>query len=450
MCYYIYNEMCGIIELECLLIFYETRCMYVIYIIIYNVIMYAVQPIIWVRLLWFSKRMPFYRKRWLERYGLYNKFIKPNGIVIHAVSLGETLLSIPLIDALQKRYPGIVITLTSMTPTGIALAESKYVNHNVYCRYLPYDLFGAMNRFINQVQPKLVIVMETELWPNFINILYQRNIPFIIVNARMSPQSFIRYKKISFFVALIMDQITLIAAQNKEDASRFLKLGYKKNKLFITGNLKFDIEITQDILEKILFLKNSWRKQRKIWIAGSTHLGEEILLLQAHKRLLKIFPDLLMILVPRHPERFIDVQNITKKVGLSYITKGSGLIPTKEIQVVISDTIGELMLLYGISNIAFVGGSLVRHGGHNPLEPAAYAIPVLMGPYTFNFSDICIKLYESGGLITVTDISSLVNVISMLLRNKKSCLDYGFRAIQVLKNNRGALQQLLYLLEKII
>lgn len=425
--------------------------MHIIYIIVYSIIMYFIQPVIWVLLLWRSKGIASYRKCWLERYGLCNKFVKPNGIIIHAVSLGEMLSAMPLICALQYRYPDIVITLTSMTPTGMELARSNSIDSiNICCRYFPYDLPGVMSRFINQIQPKLVIVMETELWPNFINILYRRNIPFVLVNARMSLRSFLKYKKISCFIASIMNQITLIAAQNKEDAARFISLGFKKNRLFITGNLKFNIEVTQDLFKKVLFLKNAWIRNRKVWIASSTHSGEEILLLQAHKKLLQIFPDLLMILAPRHPERFFYVQNITEKIGFSYILKSSGLIPKKETQVVINDTIGELMLLYGIANIAFVGGSLVKHGGHNPLEPAAHGIPVLMGPYTFNFNDICDKLIKAGGLIIVTDIISIVEIVSMLLWDERLCLDYGDRAIKVFKNNQGALQQLLCLLEKMM
>lgn len=424
--------------------------MYVIYMTIYNIVMYVIQPMIWIRLLWLGRKNFSYCNCWLERYGLYNKSIPSNGIILHAVSLGEMLLAISLIRALQKIYPNIVITLTSMTLTGMEIARSRCISNNIHCRYFPYDLPGSMTRFIDYVKPKLVIIIETELWPNFINILHKRSIPCVVVNARMSPISFIRYKKISCFIALMIKKITFIAAQSKKDAARFLQLGFKKNKLFVIGNLKFDIEVTQDLLKKIFLLKNVWAKNRQVWIASSTHIGEEVLLLQAHKKLLEIFPTLLMILVPRHPERCMNVGNITEKVGLSYVIKSSGFISTQDVQVVINNSIGELMLLYGISDIAFVGGSLIRHGGHNPLEAAVYAIPILMGPYTFNFNDICVKLCRSGGLITVTDIASVVSTISMLLRNKKSCFDYGARAIKVLKQNQGALQQLLYLLEKII
>ncbi|URJ23913.1 lipid IV(A) 3-deoxy-D-manno-octulosonic acid transferase [Blochmannia endosymbiont of Camponotus sp.] len=420
--------------------------MFILYITIYNIIMYIAQPIIWIRLLWRSRRSPSYRKCWLERYGFYRKSIQSDGIILHAVSLGETLAATPLIRALQQRYPEITITLTAMTPTGIELARSKF-SHNTHCSYLPYDLPGAMKRFINQVKPRLVIAMETELWPNLINILYQRKIPFIIANARLSFRSFTGYKRFSYFISLIMKRITLIAAQNKEDASRFLKLGLKKNQLFVTGNLKCDIEMNQDLLNKISFLKKTWIKKRQVWIASSTHEGEEILLLQAHKRLLTRFPNLLMILAPRHPERFINVKNITEQAGFSYIMRSDKVAPSKETQVIINDTIGELMLLYGVSDIAFIGGSLVKHGGHNPLEPAAHSIPLIMGPYTFNFNDICVKLCESNGLITVTDTKSLVKAVAMLLVNQQCRVNYGHRAIKVLQHNQGALQQLLCLLD---
>lgn len=422
---------------------------YFICIKLYSVFMYIVQPIVWLRLLWISRKKPCYRKRWLERYGFCSQIIKPGGIVIHAVSLGEMILSISLVRRLQRRYLNKSIVLTAMTPTAMQLAESICSSYNnVYCQYLPYDLPGAMRRFVCRVHPKLVISIETELWPNFINVLHQRKIPFIVVNARMSLRSFIRYKNISSFIALMMEQITLIVVQHKKYVQRFFKLGCRKDKLCVMDNLKFDIEVNQDVSKEILFLKSNWIKGRRVWIAGSTHSGEEMLLLQAHKQLLQIFPTLLLIVAPRHLERCSIIQKIVKRFGLSFIMKSSGLIPTQEIQVVINDVIGNLMTLYGISDIAFVGGSLVKHGGHNLLEPAIYAIPVLVGPYTFNFFDICCKLRDAGGLITVVDVCSIVRTISMLLQDRERYMNYGSCAAKVFKKNQGASQQLLNLLGK--
>lgn len=426
--------------------------MYILYTIIYNIIIYCIQPLIWIRLLWRSIKIPKYRKNLLERYGFYiNHYTKPNGIMIHAVSLGETLSVIPFIKSIRKKYPNITITLTFMTPSALELSKKLISNnYNVQCIYLPYDLIGAMKRFINKIKPKLVIIIETELWPNFINILHHHKIPIIIANARLSIHSFIKYKKINKFFLYIIKKITIVAAQDKTDANRFLQLGLKPDQLNIMGNLKFDITLTHNMLHKIKILKNTWTQGRLTWIASSTHEGEELLLLAVHKKLLEKFPNLLMILAPRHPRRFLYVSKITKKFGFSYIMKSSGIIPTKKIQVIINDTIGELMLLYGISDIAFIGGSLVNHGGHNPLEPAAHNIPIITGPYIFNFQDIYVKLRKLNGLFDISDSKSLITTISSLLKNKELRIYYGNCAAKIFHENKGALQKLLNLLQNYI
>ncbi|QWA11083.1 lipid IV(A) 3-deoxy-D-manno-octulosonic acid transferase [Sodalis ligni] len=413
---------------------------------IYNVIIYFLQPFIWIRLLWRSRKAPAYRRRWGERYGFCQGKVKPGGIMLHSVSVGETLAAIPLVRALRHRYPFLPITVTTMTPTGSERVQSAF-GKDVDHVYLPYDLPGAMNRFLNQVNPKLVIVMETELWPNLIKALYQRKIPLVVANARLSARSAAGYKKFGSFTADIMGKITLIAAQNEEDGERFLSLGLKRNQLALTGSLKFDISVTPELAARALTLRRQWAPHRPVWIATSTHEGEESLLLQAHRQLLANFPNLLLILVPRHPERFPVAKEMTQRAGFSLTTRSSGEVPSPGTQVVIGDTMGELMLLYGIADIAFVGGSLVERGGHNPLEAAAHAVPVLMGPHIFNFRDICSKLAEAGGLITVTDVPSLVKEISTLLTDEDYRLYYGRHAVEVLHQNQGALQRLLQLLE---
>ncbi len=413
---------------------------------IYNIIIYLIQPLIWVRLLWRSRKAPAYRRRWAERYGYCQGKVKPGGIMLHSVSVGETLAAIPLVRALRHRYPFLPITVTTMTPTGSERVQSAF-GKDVHHVYLPYDLPDAMNRFLNHVNPKLVIVMETELWPNLIKALHRRKIPLVVANARLSARSAAGYKRFSGFVANIMRRITLIAAQTEDDGARFLDLGLKRNQLAITGSLKFDISVTPELAARALTLRRQWASRRQVWIAASTHEGEETLLLQAHRQLLTAFPDLLLILVPRHPERFSAARDMAQKAGLTSILRSSGEIPAHDTQVVIGDTMGELMLLYGIADLAFVGGSLVERGGHNPLEAAAHAIPVLMGPNTINFKDICSKLAEAGGLITVTDVPSLVKEVTTLLTDEDYRLYYGRHAVDVLHQNQGALQRLLHLLE---
>ena len=289
--------------------------------------------------------------------------------------------------------------------------------------------------------------METELWPNIIRILHQRNIPLVIANARLSARSAKGYRKLGKFMRRLLQSITLIAAQNAEDGDRFLGLGLKRSQLAITGSLKFDISVTPELAARAVTLRRQWAPRRPVWIATSTHEGEEAIVLDAHRRLLQTFPDLLLILVPRHPERFNDARELTQERGFSFILRSSGEIPSGATQVVIGDSMGELMLLYGIADLAFVGGSLVERGGHNPLEPAAHALPVLMGPHIWNFKDICGKLQEGQGLITVTDVVSLEKEVTNLLQDDDYRRYYGRHAVEVLHQNQGALQRLLQLLE---
>ena len=414
--------------------------------LLYTALLYLIQPLIWIRLWVRGRKAPAYRKRWGERYGFYRHPLKPGGIMLHSVSVGETLAAIPLVRALRHRYPDLPITVTTMTPTGSERVQSAF-GKDVQHVYLPYDLPDALNRFLNKVDPKLVLIMETELWPNLIAALHKRKIPLVIANARLSARSAAGYAKLGKFVRRLLRRITLIAAQNEEDGARFVALGAKNNQVTVTGSLKFDISVTPQLAAKAVTLRRQWAPHRPVWIATSTHEGEESVVIAAHQALLQQFPNLLLILVPRHPERFPDAINLVRQAGLSYITRSSGEVPSTSTQVVVGDTMGELMLLYGIADLAFVGGSLVERGGHNPLEAAAHAIPVLMGPHTFNFKDICARLEQASGLITVTDATTLAKEVSSLLTDADYRSFYGRHAVEVLYQNQGALQRLLQLLE---
>ncbi|ATA26141.1 3-deoxy-D-manno-octulosonic acid transferase [Brenneria goodwinii] len=413
---------------------------------LYTVLLYLIQPLIWIRLWLRGRKAPAYRRRWSERYGFCAEKVKPDGIMLHSVSVGETLAAIPLVRALRHRYPNLPITVTTMTPTGSERVRSAF-GDSVYHVYLPYDLPCALKRFFNQVRPKVVIIMETELWPNLIAELHQRKIPLVIANARLSARSAAGYKKIGRLTRHMLRRITLVAAQNQEDGERFIDLGLKRSSLAITGSLKFDISVTPELAARAVTLRSQWAPHRPVWIATSTHEGEEAIILAAHRQLLASFPELLLILVPRHPERFATTQALTQNQGFSYILRSSGEPPSAGTQVIVGDTMGELMLLYGIADLAFVGGSLVERGGHNPLEAAAHAIPVLMGPHTFNFKDICNKLEQADGLITVTDTASLIKEVGNLLADEDYRRYYGRHAVEVLHQNQGALQKLLSLLE---
>ncbi|MBI6528347.1 lipid IV(A) 3-deoxy-D-manno-octulosonic acid transferase [Proteus vulgaris] len=412
---------------------------------LYQVLLYLIQPLIWLRLLLRSRKAPAYRKRWGERYGFCKGKVVPQGILLHSVSVGETLAAVPLVRALRHHYPDLPITVTTMTPTGSERVRSAF-GDDVYHVYLPYDLPGSVNRFLKTVDPKLVIIMETELWPNLISKLHQRKIPLIIANARLSERSAAGYQKLGSFVKTMLQKITLIAAQNQEDGERFIELGLKRSHLHVTGSLKFDISVTPELAARAVALRRQWAAHRPVWIATSTHEGEETIILETHKKLLTQFPQLLLILVPRHPERFPKAEQLTREAGLKYTLRSTDAVPDAQTQVVIGDTMGELMLLYGIADLAFVGGSLVERGGHNPLEAAAHAIPVIMGPHTFNFKNICAKLDQAEGLITVTDSQSMATAIASLLNDEDYRRYYGRHAVEVLYENQGALLRLLTLL----
>ncbi|MCM2368788.1 MULTISPECIES: lipid IV(A) 3-deoxy-D-manno-octulosonic acid transferase [Proteus] len=412
---------------------------------LYQVLLYLIQPLIWLRLLLRSRKAPAYRKRWGERYGFCKGKVVPQGILLHSVSVGETLAAVPLVRALRHHYPDLPITVTTMTPTGSERVRSAF-GDDVYHVYLPYDLPGSVNRFLKAVDPKLVIIMETELWPNLISKLHQRKIPLIIANARLSERSAAGYQKLGSFVKTMLQKITLIAAQNQEDGERFIELGLKRSHLHVTGSLKFDISVTPELAARAVALRRQWAAHRPVWIATSTHEGEETIILETHKKLLTQFPQLLLILVPRHPERFPKAEQLTREAALKYTLRSTDAVPDAQTQVVIGDTMGELMLLYGIADLAFVGGSLVERGGHNPLEAAAHAIPVIMGPHTFNFKNICAKLDQAEGLITVTDSESMATAIASLLNDEDYRRYYGRHAVEVLHENQGALLRLLTLL----
>lgn len=416
--------------------------------LLYTVLLYLIQPLVWLRLLLRSRKAPAYRKRWAERYGFCTGKVKPQGILLHAVSVGETVAAIPLVKELQAQYPDLPITITTMTPTGserVTAAFGDSVSHV----YLPYDLPCALARFLDTVQPKLMIIMETELWPNLITQLYKKHVPLIIANARLSEHSANGYLKFSQSMKPIMQKITLIAAQNQQDGQRFLKLGLPEDHLAITGSIKFDIDLTPEQHRQIQTLRQQWNLNRSVWIAASTHAGEDEIILAAFKQLLVEHPDLLLILVPRHPERFKQVEKLVASQGLSYQLRSEQTIPTATTQVLIGDTMGELMLLYGLADIAFVGGSLIERGGHNPLEPALHRLPIVMGKHYFNFRAICKQLIDAEGLIiTESDDNNLHNKINKLLKSSQHRINLGQSAYLVLKENQGALQHLLALIKR--
>lgn len=415
----------------------------------YTCVMYLAQPFLWLSLLAGSMKASRSRKRLGERYGLYCKLSspKPNGVLIHAASVGEVIAAVPLIKRIQQDYPHLSITVTTMTPTGSDRVKAVF-GESVTHVYLPYDLPDAVARFIGFVQPSLVVVIETELWFNLIHQLAKKQIPFVIVNARLSARSTKRYGWFKKALKPLLENITLIAPQDEVSLSRYAQLGIAPERLKLTGNIKYDLNLTADLLANISALKTQWSTSRPVWIAASTHEGEDEIILKSHRTLLQRFPDLLLILVPRHPERFNSVAQLIEQQGFNYIRRSGYLIPQAETQVLLGDSMGELMLLYGLANVALVGGSLVAHGGHNPLEPLAFKLPVISGKHTFNFPEIFTKLEERQGvLMTEESPQAVAEAVAQFLESPTLSQRYGNAGYAVLNENRGALQRVMDLLK---
>lgn len=410
----------------------------------YTVLSYLIQPLVLLIMWQRGIKQPDYRKRLAERYAYYNGRHAPQaqGIVLHAASVGEVIAATPLIKAIQAQYPELPITVTTVTPTGSARVKAAF-GHSVSHFYLPYDLPDAVERFLAFVKPKLFIVIETELWPNLIHQIHKKQIPFVIANARLSPRSVKRYGWIKSHLQKMFAEISLILAQDSVSAERYISLGFDRNHLINTGNLKFDLEISQQLRQTVKETELALNLvERPVWIAGSTHDGEERMILEAHQLLLNKHPDLVLILVPRHPERFNQVEELIKNLRIPYQLRTQQQPLKPETQVLLGNTMGEMMLLYGLAQIAFVGGSLVKHGGHNPLEPIAFELPVISGMYTFNFPEVFEKLRSVNGVIEIkSSVESIVEAVNYLLEHPAFGQRISQAGYDVLKENQGALKR---------
>lgn len=408
--------------------------------VMYSLLTYMALPIVLVRLAVKGMKAPAYYKRIPERLGFTGFQSLGKAIWIHAVSVGEVLAAVPLIQALQRTYPNLDIVVTTTTPTGSEILLHK-LNGSIYHSYLPYDLPGPVDRFLNSVQPLATIIMETEIWPNLFLSCSRKSIPVIMANARISPTSCKRYQNIKSFISPVLNSCHMILAQSKIDAERFLRLEVDPHRLMVTGNLKFDLDLSEEHKHKGERLRYELGKNRRVWIAASTHAGEEEQVLKAHSKLLKKYPDALLILVPRHPERFVAVAALCSQTGLPFRRRTQTSVPEQEASVYLGDTMGELPLLYAASDMAFVGGSLTNVGGHNLLEPASLSLPIVTGPYLLNCSEIADKLETNNALIKIQDGKQLAETLACLFQDQQSAAAMGEKALKVVHENKGALLQ---------
>ena len=409
----------------------------------YSLLLFIVSPFFLFSLYKSKPNKPHFGSRWKEHFGctpkLTPEFEKP--IWIHAVSVGEVVAITPLIKRLKAQTPELDILLTTTTSTGANEAQklAELITH----RYMPLDFPFAIKAFIKQIKPKALFIMETELWPNTLFYCQKNRIPVTVVNARLSQRSADRYKKFPFIFNLLLKNINFVLAQTHQDAQRFADLGVNEKQVNVTGSIKFDINVTDKQSTDAISLRQFIGIERKVWIAASTHKGEDEQILTAHKHLLKLIPDALLILVPRHPERFTSVQQLVITNKLQVVTRSSQLPVTEQTQVYLGDSMGEMMILLGAADICFIAGSLIgdKVGGHNLLEAAALKKPILNGPSYFNFKEITEQLMTLGACQVCENDQEITQSLQQLFDQPKRAKEQGKIALEFVQQNQGALQK---------
>ena len=412
----------------------------------YTLILRLLLPLVWLRLYWRSLKAPAYRQRMAERLVRDVTPIPPAGVWVHAVSVGEVQASQPLIRHLLTRSPPLRVLVTTTTPTGAARVRELF-GDSVTHRYTPYDLPEVVGRLLDQVRPRLLIVMETEIWPNMLAQCSTRAIPVMLANARLSARSAKGYARLAELTRETLRRFALIAAQSEADAQRFRELGADPQGVRVTGSIKFDLRMPASLQEQAEVMRRTWGGDRPVWVAASTHEGEDEPCLAAHRRLRERVPGALLVLVPRHPERFDRVATLVRRSGFGLVRRSTREPCASETAVFLGDTMGELPVFLAAADAAFIGGSLVPTGGHNLLEAAAAGVPVATGPHVFNFAAITELLIAEGAAAQVTGPESLADLMGDWLTDAALRTRIGELGRGVVERNRGALQRLLGLIE---
>ncbi|MGY2167969.1 lipid IV(A) 3-deoxy-D-manno-octulosonic acid transferase [Pseudomonas gingeri] len=412
---------------------------------LYTLLFHLGLPLVALRLWLRARKAPAYARRIGERFARGLPPMRPDGIWVHAVSVGESIAAAPMIRALLAQYPQVPITVTCMTPTGSERIKALFASEpRIQHCYLPYDLPWAAARFLDAIRPRLAVIMETELWPNHIHQCARRGIPVALANARLSARSARGYARFARLTRPMLEEMSLIAVQTEAEAERFRQLGARPESVEVTGSIKFDLSIDPQLLARAAELRGQWQaQQRPVWIAASTHEGEDEVVLAAHRQLLASHPDALLILVPRHPERFNSVFELCRQQGFPTVRRSTAEPVSAQVSVLLGDTMGELLFLYALADSAFVGGSLVPNGGHNLLEPAALSKPVLSGPHLFNFLEIAALMREAGALQEVDDAEGLAVAVQRLFELPRDAQKMAEAGLKVMQANQGALQRLL-------
>lgn len=408
---------------------------------LYSVVLYLLTPVTVYHLIWRGFRFREYFQRWNERYASYPRPAQPVDVWLHAVSVGEVNAAIPVVEALRKQHPRLRWLVTTITPTGSARVRALWGN-SVQHVYIPYDLPGAVARFLGHFRPKLALVMETELWPNLLFGCRDAGVPAYILNARLSARSLRGYGVLGPLISRVVRTLRRIGAQSANDGKRFVALGARREDVVDTGNLKFDIAAPAGLDAFVADFRRH-AGVRPAWIAASTHEGEEAAVVAAHRRLRERWPDLLLLWAPRHPERFQRVAEQARDAGWQVATRRHEAWPGAGSGVFVVDTLGELMAFYACADVAFVGGSLQAIGGHNLLEPAAVGTAMVTGPHLHNFGEISRRLKEADALRIGADADAVVAELEALLGDGALRARMAASGRALVEAGRGALEKTL-------
>lgn len=420
---------------------------------IYTLLMYMVALLLPIKLLWRGLKQPEYRQHWGERYGFYTQPVNAPLIWVHCVSVGETRATQPLIHALLKAYPQHQILMTHGTPTGRDTGQQLFrteISHGrVLQAYLPVDTPAAARRFLQYFNPVTGLLMETELWFHLIDQATRRQIPVALLSARLSEKSARGYARLGELIRQGMQQLALVAAQTEADAHRLQALG--ASNVMVCGNLKFDVNPPVDSVAKGVYLREQLGTRRTVFMAASTREAEEPMILDAVQSLDAAQSKLLLLLVPRHPQRFAEVEGLLKVRGLRYVLRTDLAKPiSPDIQVVLGNSMGEMYTYYAASDFAVMGGSLQPLGGQNLIEAATMGVPTILGPHMFNFAQVTQAAVAAGAAVQITDIAALPGEIDTLARNveKRKAMSQAAKAFTV--QHRGTTQRLMAAIEPLL
>jgi 3-deoxy-D-manno-octulosonic-acid transferase len=416
---------------------------------LYTLLFTLLVPVYLLRLYWRGFKAPAYRQRWHERFGLFDDPVRQGGIWVHAVSVGEVLAIARLVQQLLARYPELPILITTATPTGAERVKALF-GDEVEHRYAPIDLPWVVRRFLRAYRPHLLILVETEIWPNLIHHAKEAGVPSLLANARMSVRSARGYHRVAALTREALRNLSLIASHGEADGERFLTLGARSEQVVVTGSIKFDVHIPGSLRERADVMRRDWGGQRPVWLAASTHEGEDELILQVHAAVRERIPDALLVLVPRHPERFDRVAQLVSARAFPLVRRSEQRPCDAGTAVFLGDSMGELTLFMGASDLAFIGGSLVPHGGHNILEAAAQGVAVVFGPHMFNFSEISELFLSREAAVQIDSVEALAAQVSDWLSDASERSRVGEAGRALVDRNRGALERLMRLVEGLL